>query len=447
MKKKIVSLGMAAIMAASILTGCGGTGEDAAANDSTAASGNSSSQSEGGNEDVVEVEFWYSGGKTAVNVVADIVEEFNSSQDKYHVSCVTQADYDETYQKLQAGIAGGTAPDMALLGVDSASALNDKAQLVDINTYVEADSDFEKEDYIEVFYNQGVDAEGKMFGFPAYGTTQVLYYNIQAFEDAGVKAEDIKTWQDLAEAAEKITNDSVVGWEPMWGKDNLVDAVLSNGGSIFNEDMTKVTINTEEWVEVWESFRQWIHDDKIMKIHSGGQGWEYWYATIDDVIQDKAGGYTGSSGDQADLDFSIVAAMEQPGFNDNAAAPSAEAKELVMLGSSSEEEKQGAYEFMKYFTTPENQAKWSMETGYVAVRLSTQEVPEFKEYTDENPQALVPLQQVSHGSILPIDPTGGKVYAALATAADKVEIEGISAQEALDAAQKEAQAALDSVNN
>lgn len=123
MKKKIVSLGMAVIMAASILTGCGGTGEDAAVNDSTAASGNSSSQSEGGNEDVVEVEFWYSGGKTAVNVVADIVEGFNSSQDKYHVSCVTQADYDETYQKLQAGIAGGTAPDVALLGVDSASAL------------------------------------------------------------------------------------------------------------------------------------------------------------------------------------------------------------------------------------------------------------------------------------------------------------------------------------
>lgn len=53
------------------------------------------------------------------------------------------------------------------------------------------------------------------------------------------------------------------------------------------------------------AFKKWIHDDKIMKIHSGGQGWEYWYTTIDDVLQNKAGGYTGSSGDQADLDFSI----------------------------------------------------------------------------------------------------------------------------------------------
>ena len=47
---------------------------------------------------------------------------------------------------------------------------------------------------------------------------------------------------------------------------------------------------------------------------------------------------------------------------------------------------------------------------------------------------------------MPEDPTGGKVMDALSIAADKVEIEGISAKEALDEAQKTAQKALDSVN-
>lgn len=65
--------------------------------------------------------------------------------------------------------------------------------------------------------------------------------------------------------------------------------------------------------------------------------------------------------------------MQQPGFGNNASAPAAEAKNLVILKNSSDEEKKGAYEFIKYFTTPENQAKWSMETGYVAVRKSTEE--------------------------------------------------------------------------
>lgn len=35
-----------------------------------------------------------------------------------------------------------------------------------------------------------------------------------------------------------------------------------------------------------------------MGIHFGGDGWEYWYKTIDDVMQGRAGGYVGSSGDQ-----------------------------------------------------------------------------------------------------------------------------------------------------
>lgn len=100
---------------------------------------------------------------------------------------------------------------------------------------------------------------------------------------------------------------------------------------------------------------------------------------------------------------------------------------------------------MKYFTTAENQANWSMNTGYVAVRKSTQDVEKFKTYANDHPQALVPLQQAMHGSILPEDPTGGKIWDALKIAADEVEIEGKSAKEALDKAQKTAQEALDAV--
>lgn len=433
--KRLISCGLIGIMAASLLAGCGnGSGE----------SGETATTEDG----KIQIEYWYSGGKTAVDVLTNMIEEFNESQDTYEVVGTTQADYTETYEKLQAGIAGDNAPDVALIDVDKARNLSDKNLIADINPYVEADSEFDREDYLDVFYDQGLDEDGKLFAFPAYGTTQVLYYNIAAFEEAGIDPASIKTWQDLAAAAEKMTSSdgSFVGWEPMWGYKNLVDAVFSNGGSLLSEDGTEVLINSEEWVEVWESFRQWIHDDGIMKIHSGGQGWEYWYNTIDDVLQNKAGGYTGSSGDQADLDFSIVAAMEQPGWGENPSYPTAEVLQNVMLEGSTDEEKQGVYEFMKFMTSPEKQAEWSMETGYVAVRQSTQDVEEFKTYTEENPQALVPFQQATHASILPEDPTGGKIYDALEIACDQVEIENVPAQEALDEAQATAQAALDEVN-
>ena len=428
-------------MVAAAMTGCGNASANTTGDSATA--DNSQETASGA---PVEVEFWYAGGKTAVGVVQEIVNSFNESQSQYHVSTVTQADYDETYQKLQAGIAGNAAPDLVLLNVDAARSLDDKHLVADLQPMIDADSEFNADDYLSVFYNQGIDDNGVVYGLPAYGTTQVMYYNKAAFEEAGINADEIKTWADLADAAEKIkaTGNYEYGWEPMWGAYNLIDAAFSNGAKIFSDDGTQVTINTPEWVEVWESFRTWLHDDKTMAIHSGGQGWEYWYATIDDVIAGKAGGYTGSSGDQADLDFSIVAAMEQPAWSDSTtSAPTADALDLSILAGSSDEEKQGAFEFIKYFTNADNQAKWTMSTGYVAVNQKINDNADYQAYVAENPQAAVPFAQASHGTVFPYDPTNGAITDALKIAADKVEIDGIDAQTALDEAQATAQAALD----
>ena len=196
----------------------------------------------------------------------------------------------------------------------------------------------------------------------------------EVFEKAGVNPDDIKTWKELAEISKKIKDGgyATYGWEPMWGEDNLIDLALSNGAKLLSDDGKTVLINSEEWVDVWETVRTWIHDDETMTVHSGGQGWEYWYDTMDDAVDGTAGGYIGSSGDQADLDFTVVGAMEQPAWDDDSTSyPSARAKQLVSVGQSSEEEKKGAYEFIKFFTNPENQAKWSLGTGYVSVRTST----------------------------------------------------------------------------
>lgn len=442
MNKKLVRVLLASAMTVTALAGCGSKTTETTGSTGTETADTQTAEASG---DTVEVEFWYSGGKTAVGVIQEIVDSFNESQDTYHVSTVTQADYDETYQKLQAGIAGNAAPDLVLLNAETARTLASKNLLADMQSMIDADSEFNADDYLKVFYDQGVDESGKVFGLPAYGTTQVMYYNMAAFEAAGVKAEDIKTWSDLADAAEKIKAAGYdYGWEPMWGADNMIDAAFSNGASIFSEDGTEVTINSPEWVEVWEAFRTWIHDDKTMAIHSGGQGWEYWYATIDDVIAGKAGGYTGSSGDQADLDFSIVAAMEQPAWSSSTtSAPMAETKTLSVLEGSSDAEKQGAFEFIKYFTNAESQAKWTMSTGYVAVNQKINDNAEYQAYVAENPQAAVPFAQATHGTVYPNDPTNGAIKDALKIAADKVEIDGVSAQEALDEAQKTAQAALD----
>ena len=430
MKRKLMS----ALLAGVMLAGCSGGSTVASTQD-------------GGK---TTVEFWYAGGKTAVGVIQDIVDKYNASQDVYEVKTVTQADYSETYQKVQAAIAGNAAPDLVLLDPSAARVLSEKSILTDLNPYTQKDETFNADDLITAFYEQGADENGKQFALPAYGTTQVLYYNVQAFKDAGVDPSSIETWQDLGEAAAKIkaTGKYEYGWEPMWGPDNMIDAAFSNGASVFSADGTKVTINSKEWVDVFEQFRKWIHEDETMAIHSGGQGWEYWYATIDDVIQNKAGGYTGSSGDQADLDFNIVQAMEQPAWSSSTtSSPTATALTMGVFENSSEAEKQGAYEFLRYFMSVESQVAWNTTVGYVAVNKQILDDPTYQEFLESHPQAAVPFSQAEHASLYPVDPTNGQVYDALKIAADKIEIDNVPAQQALDEAQKTAQEALDAVLN
>ncbi|WP_116474602.1 extracellular solute-binding protein [Zobellella maritima] len=397
-----------------------------------------------------EINFWYSGGVKPQEMMTKLIEEFNGSQDEYVIKPALQGNYAETYQKLQAGMASRTAPEFVLLNSAQAEAMAARDLVRDFRPYM--DDAFNFNDFLGAFRDQVTYPDGTVYGLPAYGTTQIFYYNKQVLADAGFTEQDLSTWQGVAKVAESVTrrdadgNTTFYGWEPMWGHDNMIDAAFSNGARVISEDGKTVLLDSPEWIEVWESFRKWIHEDNTMRIHHGGQGWEYWYKTIDDVMKGRALGYTGSSGDQGDLDFTRLAATTQPGWGSHPAAPQAGAQIFVMPKGTDEQAAQGAFEFMKFYTNAENTARWSMYTGYIPVRASVEQVAEYQAYTQENPQALVPLKQAGMASKDFFDPTNGKILDALDIAADKVQIENIPAEKALKAAAKRAQRALDRAN-
>ena len=79
MKKRIVSALLVCVLGMSLVTGCGNNAK--AAETTKTADGK------------IQLDLWYSGGKTAVNVFQDIVDAFNESQDKYEVKTTTQRIY------------------------------------------------------------------------------------------------------------------------------------------------------------------------------------------------------------------------------------------------------------------------------------------------------------------------------------------------------------------
>lgn len=405
---------------------------------------NADSESSG----TVTIEFWYGLGSEADIKMKEIVKGFNDSQDEVIVKAIPQASYIETYQKLQAAIAAKDAPGVFIAEASSLVDLTSKSALAALTDYASEDSIYDKDDFLDTFINTAY-MDDELYALPAYGTTQVMYFRKDIYEEAGIDPKEaFSSWENLAETSNKLQELGVVnhGHLPMWGEGNLIDIALSNGGKIISEDGKEVLIDDESWIASWEFMRSQIHDEKTMKINSGGQGWEYWYKTIDEVMTGDAAGYTGSSGDKGDLDFTIIDSLPQPGLNGNKAAPSVRALFMAAPAVNSDREIEAAYKFMSYFSSAEVNVDWASHIGYIPVRESAMEVPEYATFIQENPYAGIPYQQALTGSPEFVDPTGGKIYDALTIAADKVELQNISAEEALKEAKKVAQEALDKSN-
>lgn len=394
----------------------------------------------------VSLDFWFSVNTTGANVMESIVSDFNSSQDRYEAKVTVFGSQNEVYNELQVAIATGNAPDLVLLEKTPTLNLYYKGLTENLTARLSEDPSFDRQAYLPAFFHQGILEDGEIYAMALFGTTQVLYYNKAAFAETGISPEQIHTWLDLAAAAKAIQRAGVCeyGWEPMWGFENMVDAALSNGGSIYSDDGRTLLINSREWIEAWDGIRRWLHEDRTMRIHSGGHGYEYWNYTRRDVQEGRAGGYTGSSGDQADLDPEQIGMLEQPAWlSDKSARPLAQALLLSILSTSEPEKKDGAYALLRYLTEVPAQVRFSTGTGYIPVNRDVLQSEEYQAFEETDPYALIPLMQSMHASLVPYDPTGGALRIALTQAADQVQIENIPAADALGEAYRTAQAALD----
>lgn len=409
-----------------------------------------------------KIVFWHGLGGSLGEGLHAIIDAFNAQQDQYVVEPVVIGSYSEIDERLQAAFAANNAP--ALVAGGSHEMFYSRGLVAYFEDYMP--KEYDVNDIVGGF-KEAAYRDGKMAFAPAYGTSQVLYYNKAVLNEVGKTSKDLATWQKIAGLSNQVigmetgqgTLDFV--WEPMWGQGNIADMASSNGGTFLSEDGNTVTINSPEWVEVLEQVRIWLHDEKIMRIHSGGQGWEYWYKTMDDWVYGKALGYTGSPGDYVIAleavenavsegvknDFAVT---HQPGWKNNPPRPYFSSLMYYIPNSRNvtESQRKGAAEFINFATNTQNTAEFAMASGYAAVRNSVLELDAYKTYLSKNPDADAALKQIDLYAVPAfIDPTGGAIISALSEAVDRVQIENVSAQLALDEAQATAQRALDQVRN
>lgn len=271
MKKRTLALLMAAAMACTAgMTGCGKKA-DAPKTDGTKADGEPAVAADSGEE--VELTVW------AWDVA---LKQLQAASEKYQEThpnvkfVFEEMGTDQIYAKLSTSLitGDGLADIIQIEGeVLSGYAINFPEGFLDLKDIVK------EEDFLPVKIGE-VKINDKIHGFPWDAGPMALFYRTDYFEQAGVKPEDIVTWDDLIEAGQKVSaackapNGDPVKMIPMDPSGaNLVKSLMLQLGQGFFDAEGKTIVDTPEAIQSMEMVKK-LYDAGVTKDYTGWDEYE-----------------------------------------------------------------------------------------------------------------------------------------------------------------------------
>jgi multiple sugar transport system substrate-binding protein len=243
-----------------LLAACQGGGDDASP------SGPGGGDGEGGSEiDEASIsgEVRLSGGRSSDAEEALLEETLAAFGETYPNIEVIYEPIPEAYAENMIGqFSTGDPPDLFYVGATGEAApwIADDL-LLPLDDYIAGNPEIG----IEHFY-PGLLApfqrEGSTYGLPKDASPLALFVNPDMLEEAGVEVPT--NWDELAAAAEALTSGDVTGLclgaeIQRWGA-----FIYQNGGAIYNEDMTEMTLDSPETVEALD-YLLGLHEDGWMQ--------------------------------------------------------------------------------------------------------------------------------------------------------------------------------------
>ena len=206
-------------------------------------SGNTS-QSETSAEKI-QLQFWDFHTEAEEDFFRRLVDEYNAMQDRVEIVYSTSNQSDYTTTKLPIALAGGQGPDIYMISPGDFMKFAKAGYMQDLTPYFPEGS---LEDFLPASI-EAVTVDGQIMALPFELELLGLYYNEDMLKQANVEVP--RTWDELLDAARKLTTDEVAGLilpptkEPYF---NFIwyPFLWQLGGNVLNEEGTESTFNSPE---------------------------------------------------------------------------------------------------------------------------------------------------------------------------------------------------------
>jgi len=337
--------------------------------------------------------------------MATLVGEFNKSHPDIVATPVYTGSYDETLIKTNAATKAGKPPAAVIMSANFLTDLVIEGQIQPFDDLIKAsgqtDDQFMSQFFTALHPNAVIDR--KVYGVPFQNSTPLLYYNKDQFKEAGLDpAKPPRTWQELADAARKLTKrdgDRVTRWGIMmpsnydYGGWILQALTLSNGGRWYNEEYGgEVYYDTPTLLGALTFWSDLVNK---YKVHPAGE-------------QKGPGVSTAFLAGQTSMMLLSTGSLTH--IRTNAKFPYGVAfvpmnvRNAVPIGGASlvqpagldEAKRKAGWTLITWLTAPEQSGWWSRATGYFAPNKAAYDLPEMKEFMAKNPDAKTAIEQLDY---------------------------------------------------
>jgi len=384
-------------------------------------------------------------GGPVTKIIDDMVQRFEKENTDIKVTAVYAGNYTDTMTKAMTAMKGGQPPQLSVLLSTDVFTLMDENAIVPMDDLV-ADKSWFKSFYPAFMANGQID--GKTWSIPFQRSTIVLYWNKDAFKEAGLDPEKAPaSWDEMAAMAAKLVKKDAAGNVTRWGVEipstgyaywMLQALAIENGQKMMNEPGTEVYLTAPKTVQALDYWVGLSRKDGVMP-----RGSIDWATLRTDFVEGKTAMMWHTTGnltavkDSAKFNFGValLPAKERRG------SPTGGGNFYIFKSASPEQQK-AAVKFIQWMTAPERAAEWSIKTGYVAVSPAAYKTEAMEAYAKGFPAAVVARDQLNEAVPELSVHENGRIYKFVGDAVQAAVTGSQKPQEALAAAQQQADRVL-----
>jgi len=352
-----------------------------------------------------EIQFWHAFTGRLAELLDAQVAGFNDSQDAHSVVATPKGNYSEA---LNAGIAAFRAGEqptiLQVFEVGTATMMNAEGAIKPVYEVMDdAGVEFDPSIYLAAVAGYYTTPDGKMLSLPYNSSTPVLYMNMDALAEAGVEAADAPTtWPEVESILTKLKDAGsecpmTTAWQSWIHLENLSayhDVPFASEDNGFESVETALSLNGEVQVAHIDMLGRWAKDGLFIYSGRRNEGGARFRSGECALFTESSAGYAGVKA-EAEFDFAMAPLPYHPDVEGAPQNTIIGGASLWVMAGKDDEEYAAAADFLNFLSTPEIQAQWHQDTGYLPITTPAYELTKSQGYYDAEPGADIAILQMT----------------------------------------------------